>query len=347
MQTVTRTTRKRGKKVTLPATQDYCFQPNRITDAIYDYTLIQEKLFNTVLFKLQDAIKLSYKNESYQQLTLWKNLDSDSKINLKIPLSEITIPQHYASVKIALEKLAGIVVKIPIGNNMLRITGLLTANIPQVPDYNSTIEIFIERYVAKYLIEIEKDNFGRPIKWTYFMYQVAQSATNKYTSRIYKRLCSWKQKGGFTMSLEEFREWLVLGDKYKRYCDLKEYVLVPVQKDLTAKADVWFNCQEDSFVTKKGNKVTHLNFKVITPDLLENEEKQKDHAFFLLRTYFKFETRHIDQIRPIFDNTKPSRILEKINEINLYLMDNSSKVADRTGYTIKCLLNEFGQAKLF
>ena len=293
METVTRTTKKRGTKVTLPATQDYCFQPNRITDAIYDYTLIQEKLFNSVMFKLQDAIKISYKGENYQQLTLWKNMEVEGKGNLKIPLSDITIPQHYASVKKALEKLASIVVKIPVKENMLRITGLLTAEIPNVPDYNSIIDIYIDKLVAKYLIEIEKDSYGKPIQWTYFMYQVAQNASNKYTARIYKRLCSWKKKGGLTMSLEEFRDWLVLGDKYKSFSDIKKFILVPVQNELFEKADLWFNCKVDNFVTRKCNKVTHLNFKIITPDLLEREDKLKDQAFNMLRTYFKFQDKHI------------------------------------------------------
>ena len=148
MLTVTRSTKKRGNKVTLPAKQEYCFQPNRITDSIYDYSLIQEKLFNTVIFNLQDAIKVSYKNEDYHQLTIWKNLDTDNKIIIKIPLSDISKPNHYESVKEALKKLASIVVEIPVKNNRLRIAGLLTAEIPEVPDYTSTIDIFIERSVA-------------------------------------------------------------------------------------------------------------------------------------------------------------------------------------------------------
>jgi hypothetical protein len=346
MQTVTRSTKKRGKKVILPAKQEYCFQPNRITDSIYDYSLIQEKLFNTVIFNLQDAIKVSYKNEDYRQLTIWKNLDIEGKINLKIPLNEIAKPQHYDSVKLALKKLAGIVVEIPTKDKKILITGLLAAYIPETPDYSSIIDIYIEKQVAKYLIEIDKDTYGKPIHWTYFMYQVAQSASNKYTSRIYKKLCSWKQKGGFTISLEEFRQWLNLGDKYQRFSHIKEKILLPVQNDLTGKADVWFNCQEAKFVTKKGNVVTHLNFKVITPDLLESEEKLKDHVYYLLRTHFKFESRHIDQIRTIFDNTTPSRVIEKISELNEYCRENASKIADKTGYAITCLLNEFCQAKL-
>ena len=347
MQTVSRTNKKRDKKVTLPATQDYCFQPNRITDAIYDYSLIQEKLFNAVIFKLQDAIKVSYKNENFHNMTLWKNVDSDNQIILQIPLSDITNPNHYDSVKLALEKLAGIVVKIPIENNMLRITGLLTAEIPQIPNYSSNITIYIKQSVAKYLIEIDKDNYGKPIHWTYFMYQVAQSASNKYTSRIYKRLCSWRQKGVFTISLEEFRQWLNLGDKYQDFFEIKRRILIPVQNDLMEKADIWFNCLEKSFVSKKGNAVTHLNFKIISPELLASEEEKKDHVFYLLRTHFKFEDRHIDQIRPIFDNTSASKVIEKLTEINEYYRANATKIVDKTGYTIKSLLNEYSHPRLF
>ena len=38
----------------------FIYQPNRVTKAIYDYTLMQEKVFNAVMYFLQVAI---HKNE--------------------------------------------------------------------------------------------------------------------------------------------------------------------------------------------------------------------------------------------------------------------------------------------
>jgi len=179
------------------------------------------------------------------------------------------------------------------------------------------------------------------------MYQVTQNATNKYTQKIYKLISSWRQKGAFTISLDEFRQWLCIENKYKHYSDIKERILLPVQNDLDGKSDVWFNCKAKDFVVKKGNTVTHLNFKVITPDLQLKEEKNRDQVFYLLKTHFKFEDRHIDQIRPIFDNAAPSSVIYKIQELHEYYIANVAKIGDITGYAIKSLLNEFCSPKLF
>jgi plasmid replication initiation protein len=218
--------------------------------------------------------------------------------------------------------------------------------IPNVPDYNSIIDVYIKRHVAKWLIEIDKDSAGKPIHWTYFMYQITQSASNKYTAKIYKKLCSWRQKGGFTIPMDEFRQWLCIENKYKNFFDVKKYILIPVQNDLTEKADLWFNCKDKDFIIKQGNK-TYLNFKIITPDLQETEAKLKDHVFHLLKTHFKFESRNIDQIKPIFDNSHPSRVLEKINDLYQDYQSNTTKIADITGYVTKSLLAEFCSPKIF
>lgn len=339
-------TKKRKKEISLPVRRDYILQPNRITDATYEYSLYQEKLLNAVIFNLQEVIQVSFKNEDYKQLTIWKNLNSDSKINIKVALRDICKPQHYDNVKEALTKLAGIVVKIATENQTVKIGGLLTAEIPITPNYNSVIDIFIERHVAKWLIEIDKNEFGKPIHWTRFMYQITQSASNKYTAKIYKRLCSWREKGGFMISLDKFREWLVIENKYKDLYAIKTRILLPVQKDLIEKADLWFNCNSHDFVTKQGN-VTYLNFKIITPDIKDKEAKLKDHVFHLLKTHFRFEARNIEQIRPIFDNAPPSIILEKINDLYQHYQQNSHKIKDITGYVTSSLLNEFCSPLLF
>jgi hypothetical protein len=351
MDTSTHLTKKRLQEVELPKKKDYVIQPNRVTNSIYDYTLIQERLLNSLIFYLQDAIKISFQNDDYKQLTLWKNLDDDQSISIKIPLKDISIPQHYDHVKKVIELLAGRVVKIPFINKdtntpWIHIQSLFNAKLPVKSDWSSHIEIILKKDVAKYLIEIEKDDQGRPIQYTRFIYQIALNANNKYTAKIYKKLCSYRKKGGFVMPLEEFRIWLGIENKYKNYCDIEKRILVPVQEELENKADCWFNCKSQDFTTKKGNVVTHINFKVITPDLLKEAEMQKDHVFNLLRMHFKFEDRHIDQIRPIFDNSSTSHILQKIMELHEYYRDNVSRIKDITGYTISVLLNEFCSAKL-
>lgn len=344
-------TKKRKKAVLLPVKKDFILQSNRVTDAVYDFSVIQERIFNTIIFNLQSAIKLSFDNKDYGQLSLWKNLNNSRVVTLKIPLKVICTPQNYDKAKKAIEELSSIPVKIPFiddNNKELYFVGtLFNAYLSKVNDYSSYVDISIDKEAAKWLIEIQKDNHGKPIHWTYFMYQIAQSAKNKYTAKIYKKLCSWRDKGAFRISLDEFRKWLCIDEKYKDFSDIKARILIPVQNELTNKADLWFNCNAKDFITRQGNKVTYLNFKIIKPDLIEAESKLKDQVFYLLRTHFKFENRHIDQIRPIFDNATPSKVLEKLNDLYQYYMNNISNIADITGYAIKSLLNEFCAERLF
>ena len=352
MKTENLVTKKRKEQVTLPTEKNFIYQSNRITNAIYDYNLIQEKLFNTIIFQLQDAIQVSFKNQDYQQLTIWKDINTDSEIHIKVPLSSVSKPQHYDSVKMALKKMAATVIEIPIkkantDEPYLKIGGLLVAEIPKKPNYNSVIDIYIKQDIAKFLIEIDKDSYGKPIHWTYFMYQITQAATNKYTPKIYKLLCSWKKKGAFTISLDEFRQWLGIENKYKDFSDIKARILIPVQKDLEGKSDVWFNCKATDFLIKNGNTVTHLNFKVISPDLIETEAKNKDYVLYLLRTHFKFDDKHIDEINPIFCSATTTQILSKIMELSDYYRNNSNKIPNVTNYVSKSLLNEFCSKKLF
>lgn len=352
METKPYTTKKRQKIVSLPSIKNYVMQPNRVTNAVYDYSLIQERLFNAVIFYLQGAIQLSIKGENYEQLELWKNVPKNGYINILIPLREISTPSNYDYVKSALKQLASIVVEIPYFNertksNWLRITGLLEANIPEKNDYSSHIEVSIKNDVAKFLIEIEKNANGDPIQYTRFLYQVAQSAKNKYTSRIYKLISSYKKKGGFVMPIEEFRVWCGIKDTHKNFCDIMRYILIPVQKDLFERADCWFNCKAHDFTIRNGKTVTHLNFKVITPDLIEEEKTRKDYILNLLRTHFRFEDKHINEILPIFKLADTNTILRKVQDLNAYYNDNPNKIADIASYTVTSLLTKFCSAKLF
>jgi plasmid replication initiation protein len=339
-------TEKRNKIIMLPAVKDYIYQPNRVTNAIYDYSLTQEKIFNAVMFYLQDAIKVSRKGEDYTQLALFKDFKDSQFIKFKIPLKDLSIPQNYEHVKKSVKQLASIVVEIPYKDEVtkeefIRYQGLLIANVPKENNRSSYIQVEIDKRIAKLLIDIEQNQYGQPINYTRFIYSIAQSAKNKYTSRIYKLICSWRKKGGFVISLEDFREQLGIDSKYKYYNDIKKHILVPVQEELFEKADCWFNCNSEDFITKQGNTVTHLNFKVITPALIKEESERKDYIIYLLKTHFKFEDKHIEQIKPVLNTTPTSDMLFKITQLREYYLENITKISDVTVYVLKSILNEF------
>jgi hypothetical protein len=55
---VPKITEKRQEVIMLPEIINYIQQPNRVTEASYDYTLVQKKILTAVLYYLQEAIRV-------------------------------------------------------------------------------------------------------------------------------------------------------------------------------------------------------------------------------------------------------------------------------------------------
>lgn len=345
--------KKHKKIIMVPAVCNYIYQPNRVTNAIYVYSLIQERLLNALIFYLQEAIKERMGGHDYTKLALFHMFQTDQIYRFKIPLKEISTPQNYGHVKESIKKLASLVVEIPYRDEhtkkqMLRYTGLIRANVPRNNERTSHIEVEIEKKVAHLLIEIDLNKEGKPVNYTRFEYQIAQNATSKYTSRIYKLLCSWRNKGGFVMRLDDFRQWLGIEDKYKYYNDIKKHILIPVQEELFEKADCWFNCENAGFALREGNSVNRLNFKVITPELIEQEGKKIDYIKQLLKNHYHFTDKHLDELKPILCSSNAQVIITKLLYLNEYISDKNNKITDIPSYVIRTLRNEFelGQNKI-
>ncbi|MEI6949884.1 replication initiation protein [Paraflavisolibacter sp. H34] len=338
-------TAKRKKEVVLPELREIVFIPNRVTNAQYDYTLIQEKIFNYVMYYLQEAILLNMNGGDYTQLELFKVVDTHIKV--RIPLKNIAIPAQYKDVRNSAKQLASIVVGVPYrdkdsGKSYTRYQGLFKVSVPDELVRSSDLIIEIEKEIAKVLVELELNQAGKPKNYTSFVLQIATQSKNKYTSRLYKKISSWKEKGGFYMSLDEFRDWLQLGDKYPTYYDLKKNILIPVQKELEGKAPCWFNCKEKSFEKREGKTVVGLHFKVITPDLVQAKRIHADNIINMLRLHCGFKDQDIQLLTPIFnDSFDHSRVINKIMELNEHIRENRATINSPKNYMLKSLLKEF------
>jgi hypothetical protein len=64
--------KKQKKIIIVPAMYNYIYQPNRMTNANYDYSLIQERLLNAKIFYLQEVIKELMGVHNYTILTLFQ-----------------------------------------------------------------------------------------------------------------------------------------------------------------------------------------------------------------------------------------------------------------------------------
>lgn len=336
---------KKKKIIMLPELKDVIVVPNRVVNSRYDYTLIQERIFNNVLYYLQEAVRLNMKGGDYTQLSLFRT--TNDNISIDIPLRSISRPDQYDEVRQSAQDLAGIVVKIPMmdartGKHFISFQGLFSAiAIPVDSKRSSYITVRIAKEVASLLIQMDHKN-GIPGNYTSFFLQVANRSSNKYTSKLYKLISSWKKKGGFYMPIDEFREHFNLTDKYQEFSELKKRVLVPVAKELKENADCWFEVADNTLVKREGKKVVGLNFKVITPEYDDLKSKQLESIYHLLRTHFKFTGEHLKQLDPIFKGDfNAANIQYKIVELYEYVRENKKNIGNQTAYVIKSLLKQF------
>lgn len=333
---------KEYKKIVDLSEVRFIFQPNRITDARYDYSLIQERLLNAVLLNLQYPIKLSSKGEQYSQLSLFSN--NLPYIQLIIPLNEIATPSQYKFVRESIQQLVGIVVAIPFkkensGRNWVRFDNLMKAEIPDKKTRSAKIIIEIDKRVASKLIEIETNEKNIPINYTRFGYEIAQKSKCRYTSKIYKLLCSYKKKGKHEIPIDEFRKWLCIEDKYPEYRDIKRHILLPVQEELFETADCWFDCNEKNFIRRNKYTVTHLNFRIITPIDIEKLKKHRDNIKYLLKYHFQLTDTQINELADTINNKEYSQIANEILDLRHYINNNKEKIENINSYVFTALKN--------
>jgi plasmid replication initiation protein len=308
----------RTRKAALPEKLTMIKQPNRVTMMRYDFTTYQSRIFYAIIFHLQIHIEAVIKGADVEQLPLFKEADKD-KIRLVIPIKEFGVQaKDYEQLKNAMLDVATIPVQLdttdPVtGAQAWVIQGLFRAYIPQ-EKYQRNVTIEIDKLVAQNLINSRIGGF------TKFAYEIAISATNKFTPRIYVFISSWKDQGGVTISLDKFRQMLALENKYPNFRNLMARVIEPARMELHEKADVWFEL--DTIL--KGKKVDKLVFKIIKASEIRQlhiqRENMKNQILYWCVDRFNFKESNKKQLLSLITNDNIQAIYYKIVELNEYII---------------------------
>ena len=324
------------------------YQSNRVTNARYDFTMLQERVFTWVMYFMQAEIKKVMNGTPVGQLSLFSPEVESEFVAMQIPLSYMGRSDQYADIRANVEKLATIAVKMKNDRqDHTIVTGLFSAiKIPGEGKRSPFLTVQMRKDVAAMLIAVDRGADGKPNRYTSYMLHVAATCKNKYTSRMYKLLSSWRDKGGWAVSLQELREMLQLGEKnYANYGDFKKWVLLPVQEELKKIGDIWFNCREADFEVKDGKKVTGLKFKIIKEEKKPTggvSNKQIAHLHQLCRTLFNFHDKHCEEIQPIFHSgTDFEAVVEKVRYLQTWMLENRQQARYPAAIVVKALLKDF------
>jgi len=326
--------------------QTRVYQPNKLTFAAYDYSLIQERIMNTVMYYLQEYIKPQFNAScSFNRDKFLAAIDDDY-ILIDFHPNMIVKPQQNDQLKDSLMNLATIPVELKSYNSkgelvQIDYCGLLSAKLILKYGRTSHIQISMKKEVACLLIELERNKNNQPINYTSFIYECNRAFKSKYSSRIYKMLSSWKSKRMYEVTLDDFRSQLKIVDSYKRYSDIKKNILLPAQRDLKKFADCWFDCEDETFVNRRNRRVYKLNFSIITKDDEKVCKLQKDSVEQLLKTYFALSQEDLKELEHL--TNKPglhARLNCKILEVYDRILGDYS-IKDKKKYLFECILNEF------
>ncbi|MBO9572787.1 MAG: replication initiation protein [Chitinophagaceae bacterium] len=328
------------------------YQSNRVTNSRSgSLSLLQGRIFVCLIKELQSAIKVSMCGKDWKIGELFKS-DNPEMISVPLVLKNIAKPRQYHEVYDAVVQLgkAGIQLPSPLGQNYATIATLFPKiHLPQIVNGNSTIYVEIFKTAADLLIRIDQKQGNRPVFYTKYLYEVAMSARNKYTYKLYMLVSSWKSKGGFRINLDSLKRLLGISVKeYQNYREFKKRVLIPVQKDLEFKADCWFNCAASGFEERQQRKVSCLNFKIIIPAEDSARKEKADHVLYLLRTHFSFNDSQLKEagtiLNNIIDMSTFEQVLNKLQDLQQYIFKTNgtnSQVENIQPYVLQSIRNIF------
>jgi hypothetical protein len=214
------------------------------------------------------------------------------------------------------------------------VSGLFKAYIPK-EKHRRSITIELDENVAKALVNVEKG-------FTKYIKEIAFQTQSKYTVRIYMLVSSWRDKGGFSITLDRFRKWLKLDNKYPKYKDLYKRVIRPVYEELFEKANCWFEMAE--VYREKESEPYRLNFKVVRAALTIQEEeylqKQTNNLILMMSRHLHMEDKHIKQILPLLNPFNVNSAVQKVLSISEYLQKHWEEITSIPDYCTTALVAE-------
>lgn len=222
-------------------------QPTVLTFMKYDYSLLQSKIFLSVIEKLQFAIKEAYEhfvtteNDNASSISLfsedkYQSINDRNKISLAFKISDFGVRAcQYAQLKDALRTISDVPVEIPSfdakGREWIYYKHLCEVVMPKTVKYKDDfIYILFDKVTANHMLRMSSG-------YTKFLKRTIQMSKNSYTPRFIVLLSLYKYSPKQSIKMTSLRSILCLEKKYENFCDFKKRVLTAAEDDIKRMAD--------------------------------------------------------------------------------------------------------------
>jgi hypothetical protein len=265
-------------------------QPNKVTNARYHYNEVQENVLTCIMMLVQDQMA---KTKDVQR-DLFGSPSVDIDCNL-LPSGAWNKAYAWKSILDLRKKDIDFEWVNQSGKTERVVTGLI--NTARTEKGSSIITVEISKWAIPYLLY-----WGKGVGGTIFDSSIALTLSGEYTKRLYKLCSRWKDKGGFTMPLAEFREMLCLEDKYSAISDLKKRVLETSKIKINESSDLEIDYD---IVKRGGSKVPNfINFKIFANVSKDINDKPS--------TWYTFVWGCLNRAFPDFINDKAIRVCDEL-----------------------------------
>lgn len=215
----------------IPPTEEeiMLIQPNNVTFGQYNFTDWQENLLTLISDKIQghmtrkDSLQLDLFNQPYVQV----NCDEAGGRNNKAKVLK--------EAKEMLTKRFSFRWKHPSNGSDVDTTGTIVTTVHNVQGTNKII-LNINPWAIPFLVY-----YGTSVGGTRFSKGIALGLRGNYTKRIYKIICSQRDRAEYYYPISQFRKDLEIPDR-KTNSEIERDILRPSQKRIKeSDSDVWFD----------------------------------------------------------------------------------------------------------
>ena len=228
-------------------------QPWGLTKARYHFSITEDRIFRQIIHRMQHL--MSFDSKSF-------NEDFETELKVKDIL-----PSHASTNHLAVGKALKVLREQTITFYREETDDFVFTGIILEAIYSKTREtviIRLSKHLMPYLTSFKQG-------FTKYSLEIAKSFRSPYTVRIYEYLAHMingrRSISNIDLLSESLKARLGIDGKYKRASTVKAFILEPAQKELKAKADVWFEIKEP---IKEGRKV--VGWKI---QIFKKEEPKK------------------------------------------------------------------------
>lgn len=318
------------------------FVGNRWINTIYTgYGVIKQRILLQILEELQMEIKKVMNGSRLQ-------LPSVPFMALNLDMSKIIHFNNYYQVRKAVREMSTQRVKIyndPTFKQQIYLEAPLLIGYEPTAE-RRTISLHIKREIVELLLRVDFKN-NKAAQYTKFdpftITHIAHGVC-KYRMPLYLMICSYANKGGFTIDIDQLRQRLQVEEKYKGFDNFHRFILKHVQKELQLFGAYGFNFT----LVKTGKSVKQVVFKIFA-----NTKYDPNHVWLRLQRalhqelpyFMRFTEEQHEQFNYLLTGQHDlDEVLKKFQHIHKALVKRklqNDPVKSAYHYTIRAIHEQF------